>query len=106
MEPGAQAVQATHAAIKFIFEHPEIANEWYNNSEYLVELSIENQEKLLELTEKLRWKGISFSEFREPDMDNELTSIALEPTEKARRVVSSMPLMLKNHRKEVQSCIG
>jgi peptidyl-tRNA hydrolase len=102
LEPGAQACQATHSAIKFIFEHPEIAKEWYNKSEYLVELSIENQEKLLELTEKLRWKDISFSEFREPDMDNELTSIALEPTEKARKVVSSMPLMLKEYGKEVE----
>ena len=105
LQPGAQACQATHSAIKFVLEHPEIANDWYNNSKYLVELSINNESDLLELTEKLSWKGILFSEFREPDFDNELTSIALEPSEKARRVVSSMPLMLKEYGKEVAPCI-
>jgi len=105
--PGSQSCQATHAIVKFIFEHPEIATEWYNTSEYLVKLSVNNQEELLELAEKLRWKEILFSEFHEPDLDNELTAIALEPSERARRVVSSMPLLLeeynKEHRKE-ESC--
>jgi peptidyl-tRNA hydrolase len=104
--PGSQAVQASHAIIKFVFEHPQIANNWYNISQYLVELSVNNQEELLELVEKLKWKDISFSEFREPDLDNELTAIALEPSEKARRVVSSMPLLLseynEQHKKEFE----
>lgn len=104
--PGSQSVQASHALIKFIFEHSEISKEWYNTSEYLVKLSVNNQEELLELAEKLRWKEILFSEFREPDLDNELTAIALEPTNRARRVVSSMPLLLseynEHHRKEVE----
>ena len=99
--PGSQAVQATHAAIEFIFEHPEIAHDWYKISKYIVQLSVNNQEELLELSDKLSWKGILFSEFREPDLDNELTAIALEPSEKARRVVSSMPLMLKEYEKEL-----
>ena len=98
--PGSQSCQATHAAIAFIFEHPEIAHEWYNISKYLVQLSVNNQEELLELAEKLSWKGILFSEFREPDLDNELTAIALEPSEKARRVVSSLPLLLSEYNKE------
>ena len=106
LSPGAQACQATHVSIKFVIEHPEIAHEWYNISQYLVELSINNEADLLELSEKLRWKGILFSEFREPDFGNELTSIAIEPSEKARKVVSSMPLMLKEYGKEVESCIG
>ena len=101
LNPGQQAVQATHASIRFIFEHIEIATEWYNISEYLVELSVNNQEELLELAEKLRWKDIVFSEFREPDLDNAVTAIVMEPTQKARRMVSSIPLMLQEYRKEV-----
>ena len=102
MNPGQQAVQATHAAIKFIIEHPEIAHEWYNISEYLVELSVKNQEELLELAEKLSWKDIVFSEFREPDLDNAVTAIAIEPSDRARKMVSSIPLLLSEYRKEVE----
>ena len=35
------------------------------------------------------------SKFYEPDLDNDLTAIAIEPSSKARRMVSSLPLMLK-----------
>jgi hypothetical protein len=53
------------------------------------------------LSEKLTWKGILFSKFHEPDLDNELTAIAIEPSSESRKIVSSMPLMLKNLEKEV-----
>ncbi len=45
--------------------------------------------------------GIVISKFYEPDLRNELTAIALEPSKEARKVVSSLPLMLKDYRKEV-----
>jgi hypothetical protein len=45
---------------------------------------------------RLEKKGIRFSTFREPDFDNELTAIALEPGDKSRRATSSFPLALKN----------
>jgi len=53
------------------------------------------------LVEKINQKGIRVSKFYEPDMMNELTSIALEPSIKARKLVSSLPLLLKNYREEV-----
>ena len=37
------------------------------------------------------------SKFYEPDLCNELTAIAIEPSSKARRLVSSLPLALKNY---------
>ena len=96
LKPGYQAVQASHAAIEFIFEHPEIAHDWYNISKYLVFLSVKNLDELVELSEKLSYKGIKHSKFYEPDIGNELTAIALEPTSKARKLVSSYPLLLKD----------
>ena len=102
MGPGYSAVQAGHGAIEFIYEHPEIAKDWYNISKYLVFLSTNNQENLLELADKLSQKGILFSKFYEPDIGNELTAIALEPSSEARRMVSSFPLLLKGIRKEEQ----
>jgi len=100
LDPGSQSVQSNHASIEFIFEHPELANDWYNISKYLVQLSVKTHKDLLELADKLSQKGILFSKFYEPDLGNELTAIALEPSSKARRVVSSVPLMLKEYRKE------
>ena len=99
--PGAQAAQAVHAVIEFVYEHPQVAKDWYNFSKYLVLLSVKNQNELLELVNKLDQRSISYSKFYEPDLGNELTAITLEPSKESRRVVSSLPLMLKNLRKEV-----
>jgi hypothetical protein len=41
------------------------------------------------------------SKFYEPDLNNELTAITIQPTQEARKVVSSIPLMFKEYRKEV-----
>lgn len=97
LEPGAQAVQSSHAAIQFIYDHPEIAKQWYNVSNYLVLLSVKNQKELLDLVDIFNQRGIHISKFYEPDLGNELTSIAIEPTSRARRLVNSLPLLLKTN---------
>lgn len=97
----AQAVQAGHSAIKFQHDFPEISKKWFNESSYLIYLSIENQCELLKLIQKLEKLQIKFSAFIEPDMGGEITSICIEPSEKTRRITSSMPLMLKKERVEV-----
>jgi hypothetical protein len=33
--------------------------------------------------------------FREPDINNEITAIAVEPSEKSRKLCSNLPLALK-----------
>lgn len=63
-------VQGGHAVCQFVLDHPE--SKWKND--YLIYL-YGNVEKL---RYKLSLKGRDFSEFREPDLDNKLTSIALE----------------------------
>lgn len=94
-------MQASHAAIQFIYEHPQIAKQWYDLSKYLVFLSVKNLEELSYLVERLDQRDITISKFYEPDLRNELTAIALEPTKRARRVVGDLPLLLKNYREEV-----
>ena len=94
---GSQAVQSTHAAIQFVFEHPEIAQIWFKDP-YLAQLSVENEEQLHELIYKLQKNHIKYSIFREPDLDNQITAIAIEPSEQTRRLLSSLPLMLKEYK--------
>lgn len=94
---GSQAVQSSHAAIQFIFEHPEVAKLWIKDP-YLAQLSCADEEELKILIEKLHKNNIKFSIFKEPDLDNQITAIAVEPSEKSRRILSCYPLMLKEYK--------
>ena len=52
-------------------EHPSI-----------IVCSIKNEEKLLSVCKYLKSNGIPFIEFREPDLDNQLTAICLQTEDK------------------------
>jgi len=96
MAAGYQSVQAIHSAIKFTFDFPEVTADWYYNSEYIANLSATNQEHLEKLISTAETKGVKVSVFREPDIGNEITSIALEPGDISKKMTSNLPLMLKN----------
>ena len=94
ISPGYQAVQSAHAAIEFQHEHPEIATKWNTESKYLVFLSVPDEQSLIKLLKKAQMRGLTYSIFKEPDIDNQVTAIALEPTERARKLCSHLPLAL------------
>lgn len=54
-----------------------------------------DEKELLNLVSKLEKSKIKYSIFREPDLSDEITSVCIEPSEKTRRITSSLPLMLK-----------
>jgi hypothetical protein len=81
--------------MQFAFEHPEINREWYENSNYLGFLSVANEEELSRLIEQAAAHDISCSVFREPDVGNEITAIALAPGPKTKKLVSNLKLALK-----------
>ena len=97
LSPGYQAVQSGHAAIQFQYEHPIISKNWYENSNYLIFLTTSDESELIRYLEKAKAKGIHTSVFQEPDIDNEITAIALEPSDTTRRLVSNLPLALKEN---------
>ena len=74
-------------------EHTIIANEWMNNSDYICILESEN---LNQLIEKVLINDIGFSIFREPDLDNEITAIALSPCDKSKKICSNLKLALSD----------
>ena len=53
-----QAVQSAHGAIQFQYEYPELAKNWYNNSNYLIFLTVENEDELKKFIEKANSKNI------------------------------------------------
>ena len=97
ISPGYQAVQSAHAAIEFQYEHPEIAKEWNTNSKYLIFLSVENEEALQRLLQKIQIRNLKYSTFFEPDIGNQLTAVALEPGQLSEKLVSNLPLTLREY---------
>lgn len=93
---GQQAVQSTHAAINFVFEHRGRVGPWFEKSNYLVQLSVSNENELLKLIEKCEKLGLTYTAFREPDLNDSITAIAIEPSPITKKVVSSLPLLFKN----------
>lgn len=76
-------------------EHPDIDKEWFEKSNYLGLLSVANEQELIALIEQAVAHGIAFSIFREPDIDNQITAIALEPGRKSKKLCSKLSLALR-----------
>lgn len=92
---GYQAVQSAHAAIQFQHEHRDIAEKWHDESKYLVLVGIPTGHDLNKFINTLSDKGVRHSVFVEPDIDNEVTSVALEPNITSQKLCSNFPLLLK-----------
>jgi hypothetical protein len=83
-----------------MFDFPSESKEWFLNSNYLVTLSVETEKDLIDLTEKLDQDGILFSRFIEPDLNNQLTSIAFLSSEKTKKFTHRLPLLLKQDKRK------
>jgi len=71
------------------------AKEWHKQSNYLVFLTVADEEQLIKLISKAILMGIKHTVFREPDLDDQITAVAFEPSEQARKLTSSCPLLGK-----------
>lgn len=80
---------------QFTADYPEIDREWFENSNYLVCLSVQDLPTLTQLFESAKALGLSATGFFEPDLNDELTAIAVAPSDDARRLLSRLPLALK-----------
>jgi len=89
---GPQAVQAVHALREFIREHPEEDRVWYEKSNTIAFLAVQDEASLQDLLARARIQGIPASGFKEPDRDNELTAVAIGPSGK--RLCRRLPLAL------------
>lgn len=93
---GYQAVQSSHSLIDFVIQHPEISKQWNLKSNYLVSLGVEDENHLEQISLKLSKLNIEHQKFYEPDIGNQLTSIAFMSDKKIRRKFSNLPLLLKS----------
>ena len=66
-----QAVQAGHAVAEWLL----CDQTWQN--ETLVYLGVDDENELLNWKERLDFKNSKYAEFREPDIGNQLTAVAV-----------------------------
>ena len=88
---------AAHAAVDFQHQHPQIAKDWHKNSNYLIILSVKNEEQLKKYIWKFQRADLCHVVFREPDIGNEITAICVQPSEKSRKLTSHIPLALREY---------
>lgn len=98
LPPGSQAVQATHAAIQFVHDHPGAETDWYSSSNTIAFLSVPDEARLCELLRRAEWIGIRTSAFREPDLGGSLTAAAFEPGRASARLLSKLVPALRTCR--------
>jgi len=79
---------------QFTEEQKEVDALWFKNSNYIVLLSVENEEALENLIAMASIKNVRLAIFREPDIDNQITAVAFEPGEQSRRLCSRLKLAL------------
>ena len=101
LKPGEQLAQSNHASIQFQHEHPIISKDWLQNSNYIVILAAKDEQDLLRILEKTRNAGLQSSVFTEPDLDNQVTAISIEPSLMPQKICSNLPLALKEKKESV-----
>lgn len=88
-------MQPAHALAQFAIENPEIFADWHENHKNLIVLAVEDEVQLQMLWLKAKQKHVNVSAFQEPDINDELTALALEPCEDTYKMTSNIPLALR-----------
>lgn len=96
--------QSCHAAFAFSKEHPDISKEWQEISNYIGILAARSEFEFNQIIEKSTSQNIKFSLFREPDLDNQITAIALAPGPESKKICSQLPLALKEKNFHENKC--
>jgi Peptidyl-tRNA hydrolase PTH2 len=92
LAPGLRAAQGGHAAFAFALEHPRVMKRW--NNSYLIFLEVDDHHALRTLLRQTQLAGLTTSEWHEPDLDDQLTAIAIAPSESSKLLCAGLPLML------------
>ena len=86
-------MQAAHALQELNIHFPDVIRGWHASSNYLVLLSA-SQERLQQTLLKAQQQGLPVCAFHEPDLNDQLTAIAIGPD--GGRLVRKFPLAMKD----------
>ena len=96
LSAGYQLVQTGHSIAEFAHQFPNQFQDWKRDSNYLISLSVDNEEKLQRLFYKLQDNGADVVAFTEPDINDQLTAICYYGTPELRKLTEKLDLALKN----------
>ena len=88
--------QTIHSSQRFAYHYPDLHRDWIEKSEYVVSLSVNNEEQLQRLYYKLLDNGANVVAFHEPDIQNQLTSICYYGTPELMKITQKLDLSFKN----------
>lgn len=80
-----------------------MAKRWVQNSNFLVVVSVPDEQALAGLATTAVEEGIIRTIVREPDLKNAITAVALQPGSDARRLCAQLPLALKSSESQPKS---
>ena len=95
LDAGYQLVQTAHSIAEFAHQYPNQFLDWKRDSNYLISLSVDNEEKLQRLFYKLQDNGADVVAFTEPDINDQLTSICYYGTPEMRKITDKLDLALE-----------
>jgi len=102
---GYQSVQSTHSVADFASVYKKEFDYWKENSNSIICLAVKDEQELLKLFEKYK----DFTPcilFREPDIDNQATSICLFGTSEIRKKLKNLPLLGKENKYSYKNVIN
>lgn len=80
---------------EFMVSHPEETMAWYRESNTLAFLEVQDEESLRRLTARARDLRAPVCEFREPDLGDSLTAVAVGPGPAGRKACSGLRRALR-----------
>lgn len=95
LSAGYQSVQPAHALAHFAIDYKDVFEVWQTNHKNLIVLSVQDEDALHALWLQAKSMGIKTSAFLEPDIGNEMTAIAMEPSEKTYEITKDLKLALR-----------
>lgn len=76
-------------------KHPEHTAQWHTDSQYLILVSVPDEAALFARYQRAVDLGLTSLLVREPDLDDEATAFCTGPGEVASRLLSDLPLTLR-----------
>ena len=90
---GSPCAQVAHALTEFSIKYPVDFHDWYNASNTIAVLQVPTILNLAKLCDRAEFESVRKAEFHEPDLNNELTAVAFEPSENTRRLLKKLDLL-------------
>jgi hypothetical protein len=101
LNAGLIAAQACHALRQFVGDHPVLDAQWHAQSNNIVVLE---HDDVASIAARMEASGLAVSRFHEPDLDDALTAIAVEPHDG--RLLSNLPLAGGRERRLLRRVVG